>query len=49
MFDFLSVLKTRRGGVNSGHLLADHVPQNIGSERSDPIREMLFLKCFSVF
>ena len=42
MFDFLSVLKTRRRYVNSGRLLADHILQHIGSERSDPIREMHF-------
>ena len=43
MLDFLSVLKTRRRYVNSCRLLADHIPQHIGSERSDPIREMHFL------
>ena len=48
MFDFLSVLKTRRMYVNSGRLLADHILQHIGSERSDPIREMHFWT-FSVF
>ena len=51
MFDFLSVLKTRRRYVNSGRLLADRILQHIGSERSDPIREMHFLMffCFFVF
>ena len=29
--------------MNSGRLLADHILQHIGSERSDPIREMHFL------
>ena len=49
MFDFLSVLKTRRGCVNSGRLLADHILHHIGSERSDPIREMHFLMFFCIF
>ena len=49
MFDFLSVLKTRRRYVNSGRLLADHILQHIGSERSDPIREMHFLMFFCFF
>ena len=46
MFAFLSVLKTRRRYVNSGRLLADRILQHIGSERSDPIREMHFLMFF---
>ena len=49
MFDILSVLKTRRRYVNSGRLLADRILQHIGSERSDPIREMHFLTFFCFF
>ena len=48
VFDFVSVLKTRRRYVNSGRLLADRILQQIGSERSDSIREMHFWT-FSVF
>ena len=48
MFAFLSVWKTRRRYANSGRLLADHILQQIGSERSDSIREMHFWT-FSVF
>ena len=48
MFAFLSVWKTRRRYANSGRLLADHLLQSIGSERSDSIREMHFWT-FSVF
>ena len=46
MFDFLSVWKTRRRYVKSGRLLADHILQHIGSERSDSIREMHFWTFF---
>ena len=46
MFEFLSFWKTRRGYVKSGRLLADRILQHIGSERSDPIREMHFLLFF---
>ena len=35
--------------MNSGRLLADHILQHIGSERSDPIREMHFLMFFGFF
>ena len=49
MFDFLSVLKTRRRYVNSGRLLADHILQHISSERSDSIREMHFWTFFCFF
>ena len=49
MFDFLSVLKTWRGYVDSGRLLADHILQHIGSERSDSIREMHFWTFFCFF
>ena len=42
MFDFLCVLKTRNRCVNSVRLLADRILQHIGSERSDPIREIIF-------
>ena len=34
--------------MDFGRLLADHILQHIGSERSDPIREMYFWT-FSVF
>mgnify|MGYP003327612688 CR=1 FL=1 len=49
MLDFLSVWKTRRRYVNSGRLLADHILQHIGSERSDSIREMHFWTFFCFF
>ena len=32
--------------MNSGRLLADHILQHIGSERSHPIREMHFSMFF---
>ena len=48
MFYFLSVWKTRRRYVKSGRLLAHRILQQIGSERSDSIREMHFWT-FSVF
>ena len=32
--------------MKSGRLLADRILQHIGSERSDPIREMHFLMFF---
>ena len=37
--------------MKSGRLLVDHILQHIGSERSDPIREMHFLMffCFWAF
>ena len=35
--------------MNSGRLLADRILQHIGSERSDPIREMHFLMFFCFF
>ena len=35
--------------MNSGRLLADHILQHIGSERSDPIREMHFWTFFRFF
>ena len=34
--------------MNFGRLLADHILQHIGSERSDSIRELHF-SCFSFF
>ena len=49
MFAFLSVWKTRRRDANSGPLLADRILQQIGSERSDSIREMHFWGCFLFF
>ena len=49
MFAFWSVWKTRRGYPNSGRLLADHILQQIGSERSDSIREMHFWTFFCFF
>ena len=49
MFKFLSVLKTRRRYVNSGRLLADQILQHVGSEHSDPIREIHFLMFFCFF
>ena len=49
MFAFLSVWKTRRRYANSGRLLADHILQQIGSERSDSIREMHFWTFFCFF
>ena len=49
MFDLLIDMKKRLRYVNSGRLLADHILQHIGSERSDPIREMHFLMFFCFF
>ena len=49
MSDFLSVFKTRRRYVNYGRLLADGILQHVGSERSDPIREMHLLMFFCFF
>ena len=34
--------------MNSARLLADHILQHVGSERSDPIREMPFLDVFII-
>ena len=49
MFYFLSVWKTRRRYMNSGCLLANHILQHIGRERSDSIREMHFWRVFFSF
>ena len=48
MFAFLNVWKAQRTYANSGRLLADRTLQQIGSERSDSIREIHFWM-FSVF